>query len=797
MTRDKPNECTFADICSVTEGLLRYPEVLPAPSQAPIAQHEMWLRAQAYCALKCPQGTFRECHVADSRTGCLSEHSKQSIVACIRSGELPQFLLAEAFLRTSLAAKALFRDVGWLNGSSLTIQGHRVEYSSMKSGIRSVALPFLTVRNGLPCVEPSAVVAELFSRLVLAVDSKGPYSVHYHRTQEPCPGWKHLQESIGADAVTRALQFWQVDPAIAYSALHDAVGAKFFDAPSRDDTIIGHAIELLLLEAIALHIRHCREEAGQEGRTEAIANSFEAIGEQNAHPIWNRLRCVYIPFGEILFRFIMHEAMRPSPSWDTALELLEFCTETHGTRKRIGQWAQVCLCAWLRTELHLADSGQHGWFLPTEDAESDGGDWRHADPWWVAISRSIGATSWPQFGQGLENVLGRGVDSGSFLKLHEFLMSVLDPNRDPGALVDAFWRNPLVNPGLLCPLLAQNEGIPRAIVFLPYTPIRLPIGDLPLVTFLAGTARDSYTTILSKKSSAETKASGQAFDDAIEAALGTVHGLSLLANLTQKIIADDVLESVVRRQERIRTEIDLSHELPSVLDGIRKYAPPQELLKLNYLEVYYRILSGKLTDTWPEDLAATFTPEGLAENTFHMAYPRAKDRNWVPNNPRGDLWEDEPLWLLHKAWIEYRLDVPQWLSPDRLHGRHANATACYAAFWVYFFLITAQIHSISHAFPVGVRDEWDRADLQADRAVIALESRLSDDGWRLIVSNRGSRHIVPPDVVRASSAEIVEEHAEHLLEDCRITLRGFQFDPKCDGDGKWVAEIRGTTEEKQ
>lgn len=248
------------------------------------------------------------------------------------------------------------------------------------------------------------------------------------------------------------------------------------------------------------------------------------------------------------------------------------------------------------------------------------------------------------------------------------------------------------------------------------------------------------------------------------------------------------------RQGAKRTEINLSHELPSVIDSIRQYAPPRELLKLNYLEMYYRILSRKVTDTWPVDLAQTFTATGLAENTFHMAYPRAKDRNWVPNRTDNELWTDENLWKNSHFWITYDIQAPAWLTPDCICGRHASAMTCYVAFWVYFFLITAQTHSMSHAFPIGVRDEWNGEELGDARALVSLEEIPVKNGWKLLISNRGSRHIKPPDIVRASSVEIVEEHAEHTINGCTITLSGFSFHSDYAGEGRWVAEITGSTE---
>jgi hypothetical protein len=87
--------------------------------------------------------------------------------------------------------------------------------------------------------------------------------------------------------------------------------------------------------------------------------------------------------------------------------------------------------------------------------------------------------------------------------------------------------------------------------------------------------------------------------------------------------------------------------------------------------------------------------------------------------------------------------------------------------------------------------------LEPDGALIAVDFVPSDKGWRLVISNRGSPHIVPPDIVRASSEEIIEEHAEHMLDHCRITLRGFRFDPKYAGEGRWVAEIVGAMETAQ
>lgn len=526
---------SLLSICTLLEELLRYPEAPPPDDIPPDASEEMWQRAHAFCAWFCPDHKSAQCHGR--------QVDQEKLIACIRDGPLQerQYLLAESFLSTAYASEALHREMGWLNGSSLTIHEEAIEYSSLKKGIRSVTMPFLTAQHGELCLDPQQKTSVLFARLLATASSTEELNTH----PSGCPGWQDLEAAVGKAALDRAA----ADSKAGGMHICEAVAQRHFASQSVPHRTKEFAAEQVLLRSIAQHIKHCREEAQQESHTQAIAQGFAKIAENAAHPLWNALRCIYIPYGEIIFRFMLHAALQPEPLWGELLSLLTFCTEDENGNVRIADYAQRCLQSWVAAEVSLADSSPPGWFgawaAPTSENDRHA-DWRSIDPWWSIVHASAAA---PFFTEGIAEIqtaLSNGLNRESFAKVSETVAAAGGATSDQCALHESFSRHPLVNPRLLRPILGNNEGFPHAIVFLPYTPIRAPITRSPLVTFMAGTMLDTCSSALTDAAQ-HGRPHAQTAPDAPR---DKMRNLALFTNLPQKIVADDVIKYHTANQER-------------------------------------------------------------------------------------------------------------------------------------------------------------------------------------------------------------------------------------------------------
>ena len=547
---------SLLSICTLLEELLRYPESPPPDDMPPDASEEMWQRAHAFCAWFCPDHKSAQCHGR--------QVDQDKLIACIRDGPLQerQYLLAESFLSTAYASEALHREMGWLNGSSLTIHEEAIEYSSLKKGIRSVTMPFLTAQHGELCLDPQQKTSVLFARLLATASSTEELNTH----PSGCPGWQDLQAAVGKAALDRAA----ADSKAGGMHICEAVAQRHFASESVPRRTKEFAAEQVLLRSIAQHIKHCREEAQQESHTQAIAQGFAKIAENAAHPLWNALRCIYIPYGEIIFRFMLHAALQPEPSWGELLSLLTFCTEDENGNVRIADYAQRCLQSWVAAEVSLADSSPPGWFgassAPTSENDRHA-DWRSIDPWWSIVYASVAA---PFFTDGITEIqtaLSSGLNSESFAKVSETVAAAGGATSDQCALHESFSLHPLVNPRLLRPILGNNEGLPRAIVFLPYTPIRAPITRSPLVTFMAGTMLDAYGSALADI----TEDRDRGFREVTATAREKMRNLALFTNLPQKIVTDDVIDKHSRESAYGRAFSIVRHDLKntlSVLDHV-------------------------------------------------------------------------------------------------------------------------------------------------------------------------------------------------------------------------------------
>lgn len=193
----------------------------------------------------------------------------------------------------------------------------------------------------------------------------------------------------------------------------------------------------------------------------------------------------------------------------------------------------------------------------------------------------------------------------------------------------------------------------------------------------------------------------------------------------------------------------------------------------------------------PGTLAALFTKEKLGEAVFRLAFPRASDRNWIPETLALAPWTPDELWAARDEWIRYELELPPWLKPENLRGREFTSKHAYVAFWVLFLLVASQGHSIDHAFPMNVRDRWDGTALGDERAQLILRTIKTDSGWDLLIENLGSRRSRPLDVVRCNTQRIIELFSERVIGDWFIQMSPFvEIASAGSSAAKWQASIR-------
>lgn len=223
-----------------------------------------------------------------------------------------------------------------------------------------------------------------------------------------------------------------------------------------------------------------------------------------------------------------------------------------------------------------------------------------------------------------------------------------------------------------------------------------------------------------------------------------------------------------------KAEVNLSHELDTLIGTVEQEVKSSAgKLSLQYIDTYRRILGFKQDEGMPDMFAGSFTSELLKEFTFRLAYPRASNRGWVPQKNDGSQWSPDELWKKHRLWMDCKIELPPWITPERLQGRTYDRKATHVAFWIFFLLISAQGHSIDYAFPLNVRNTWDGNDLGGERAKLSIASTSVATGWEIVIENRGSQSSIHPDPLRGSSKQIIESLGEQVVDGWTIRLEHF------------------------
>lgn len=599
----------FIQVCAEVDRLLRSPQDFPRPtSESGLAclhglpscvEKQMWQRLAIWCVAqgKPPEGDAGcsgnwldafEGEEGIDETRPRSE--ERPLLRCLKDC-IPHYLLAESFLATEQVARVLHESVGWLNGSSLTIHhGREVDYASLQESIGSITMPFVTPAdlqdnsksNGegksLRLLRRLARVGSNWSKakqkLFEQFGVTGDNTRNNDRLKELLTPENHssLLNELRDLAEKEASERLRRLPDIA-----------------RED-IVERIVEMRLLRAIGEHIKYWREEGGKQAPLEnALADGFKAIYEGTAPMLWQRLGVIYIPYGELVFRYLMTGALldwsisRRSDSRRNSRD-----EHPDPLRKSLrqsfeasGSLASSALLSWLRLQNEENEAAaflsKHSWFGEEGDSVCK------LDPWWRDLRLCMRPEFW-QKQRGLKCLLELLSSSSpekpppaglqTLLNTFDELIKEYPPNeRSEYGEAVRFGPGPLVNWPIIDVLLSPTEPSVRAVFFLSHTPIRQPLTNVPVVIFLAGTVDDSLCIVDRIKPVEEND---------LERVLGQLQSrtgkLSVFTSIVQKVVSHNVIERQGERMGQQTTAANFAHELKRLPRFLANSVQPASLM---------------------------------------------------------------------------------------------------------------------------------------------------------------------------------------------------------------------------